>query len=132
MYSEDKLILTLNINCTDFREIKTDTVTIVQILFDGEGTGKYFNGKIMPGGVDTQTIQPDGSGQLSARYCLEGNDCSGKACKIYISNDAILGGEETKPVIFTDSKALSWLNTAKLVGRLTNDENGLVIRIYER
>lgn len=132
MYSDDKLILTLYINCTEFREVETDTVKIVQILFDGNVEGRYFNGKIMPGGVDTQTIQADGSGKLSARYCLEGNDYTGADCKMYISNEAKLGEEITEPTVYTDSKALKWINTAKLVGRLTNDENGLVIRIYER
>ena len=40
--------------------------TAVMLPFTGECDCPLFKGKILPGGVDTQRIQPDGRGTLSA------------------------------------------------------------------
>ena len=47
----------------------------------GTVTGK-INGFILPGGVDTQIIRPDGFAELSARYAIETED--GKT--VYVEN----------------------------------------------
>lgn len=62
--------------------------SVVMISFTGTATGKYFTGKVLPGGVDTQIIGKDKERHtLSARYILEGKDFNGDDCKIYIENN---------------------------------------------
>lgn len=123
-------IMTLYINCKEFLEVKNDELTMLQIIFDGTVEGEWFNGTVMNGGVDTQTINPDGSGTLSARYCLEGTDREGLSCRMYISNDAELGSEKTFPKIHSDSPSLKWLSSARLEGKMINDDEGLRIEFY--
>lgn len=123
-------IMTLYINCKEFLEVKNDELTMLQIIFDGTVEGEWFNGTVMNGGVDTQTINPDGSGTLSARYCLEGTDREGLSCRMYISNDAELGNEKTFPKIHSDSPNLKWLSSARLEGKMINDDEGLRIEFY--
>ena len=124
-----KKIMTVHVNCFGSQSVDTGNCIKVQVLFDGTADGEYFDGTIMPGGVDTQTVYPDGSGNLSARYMLEGTDCEGQPCKMYINNDAELGSSETHPTIYTDSKALAWLNSAKLEGKITIDDT-VTIEIF--
>lgn len=124
-------ILTVNVNCYGQHSVKTDSCTMLQIMFDGTAEGKYFSGKILPGGVDTQTIYPDGTGHMSARYTLEGLDIEGLPCRIYIDNEAELGMSETHPTICTDSKALSRFNTAALIGKITITDM-VTIEIFEQ
>lgn len=40
----------------------------------GEVIGNGFNGKVLPGGVDSQIIRPDGKCELSARYAIKLED----------------------------------------------------------
>ncbi|UOK60971.1 DUF3237 domain-containing protein [Paenibacillus sp. OVF10] len=62
--------------------------SVVMITFTGSVTGKYFEGTVLGGGVDTQIIGKDaGPHTLSARYMLQGTDNSGRSCKIYIENN---------------------------------------------
>lgn len=123
-------ILILDINCKEIYEVKAEDKTIIQILFDGNASGDYFTGEVLPGGVDTQKGNPkDGTGRLSARYILDGKDYTGEKCRIYVENEADFGSSVTFPSIVTDSKALKWLNKATLTGELINDEKGLRIII---
>lgn len=104
-------IMTINVNITGMQRVSTSEKTVTQVLFDGTAEGEYFNGTILPGGVDTQINVPE-KGTLSARYMLEGKDNSGDNCKMYISNDAIQNCNITTPHILTDSENLRWLNAA--------------------
>lgn len=123
-------IMTLYIDCKEFHEVKNEELTMLQILFDGRAEGKWFNGTVMNGGVDTQTIKPDGSGTLSARYCLEGTDNEGLPCRMYVSNEAELWSEKTHPKVHSDSPNLKWLSTTELEGKMINDDEGLRIEFY--
>ena len=76
-------IMTINVNITGMQRVSTSEKTVTQVLFDGTAEGEYFNGTILPGGVDTQINVPE-KGTLSARYMLEGKDNSGDNCKMYI------------------------------------------------
>ena len=122
-------VLTIYVNCTEMHEVQSDAVTVRQVLFDGYAEGEAFRGKILPGGVDTQTIPVDGDGMLCARYMLEGRDSEGKDCQLYIENTATLGGEITHPRFVSDSKVLSQLAKEKLQGRMISDEQGFRIEI---
>ena len=127
-----KEIMTLQIRLLDTYKVASERVKIVQIPFEGTAEGTYFKGEILPGGVDTQTIHPDGTGHLSARYTLRGTDVEGKPCMMYIDNTAELGSEETHPTIVTDSPALAFLMEAELVGNLCVTEDGVRITILEK
>lgn len=54
-------------------------------ILSGVVTGPEFNGKVLPGGVDSQIIRPDGKCELSARYAIELDD----GAAIYIENNGI-------------------------------------------
>lgn len=54
-------------------------------IISGEVTGNDFTGKVLPGGVDSQIIRPDGKCELSARYAIELDD----GATIYIENNGI-------------------------------------------
>ena len=126
-------ILRLYINLTEINEVVSDEITAKMLLFDGTCQGEYFNGTILNGGVDTQLILPDGTGTLSARYIVEGHDCKGHACRLFIENNAQVGNEKTvtHPKIITDSRELKWLETESLTGRIEN-ENGQLVIVIER
>lgn len=124
-------ILRIYINITETNELISENVTVRMILFDGFCTGEFFNGVIMAGGADTQLIKPDNIVTLSARYMLKGTDRKNNPCHIFIENNAEAenGVTYTKPVIFTDSKDLKWLEHKELEGRIENEEGKLVIII---
>lgn len=54
-------------------------------IISGEVRGKDFNGKVLPGGIDSQIIRPDGKCELSARYAIQLDD----GAAIYIENNGI-------------------------------------------
>ena len=85
------------------------------------------------GGVDTQKQFGDGVRTLSARYILEGEDYTGKHCHIFIENNGSFqdGTIKIKPMIFTDSKALSWMMTADMIGTVTGAPNGVRIAFFQ-
>lgn len=130
-------ILRIKVYLTGNIATKGGTDTAVMLPFTGECDSPLFKGKILPGGVDTQRIYPDGSGTLSARYTLEGVDDQGKACRLFIDNAAVLDGDVelvTYPTIRTDSESLRWLETADLTGALEHfpDHIEIVISSEDR
>lgn len=54
-------------------------------ILSGELTGEGLHGTVLPGGVDSQVIRPDGICELSARYGVQMDDGS----SFYIQNDGI-------------------------------------------
>lgn len=54
-------------------------------ILGGEVTGENIHGEVLPGGVDSQIIRPDGKCDLSARYAIRLDD--GRS--IYIENNGI-------------------------------------------
>jgi len=54
-------------------------------ILSGNVRGKDFNGKVLPGGIDSQVIRPDGKCELSARYAIQLED----GAAIYIENNGI-------------------------------------------
>jgi len=112
-------ILRIKVYLTGNIVTKGHVDTAVMLPFTGECNSPLFRGEILPGGVDTQRITPDGRGSLSARYTLEGIDDQGEPCHLFIDNSAVLSGEGigvTCPTIRTDSKSLRWLESADLTG----------------
>ena len=127
-------LMRIYINLIDTLTVKSENTTINMILFDGYCDSDTFQGTILPGGVDTQKIAPDGSGLLSARYILQGKDPEGNPCHLFIENtatiqDGIIG--ITQPKIYTDSLSLKWLEKEPLYGRILTEGEQLIIAIYE-
>lgn len=125
-------LLRIHINITETISLTDEDATINMILFDGHCDSNLFQGDILPGGVDTQKLNPDGSGTLSARYILQGKDNMGNACKLFIENNAYVSpssGTITHPTIYTDSPCLKWLEKADLYGNILSGQEQLIITI---
>lgn len=100
--------------------------------FSGHAESKYFKGVIMPHGIDLQRGAVGMPMNLSARYMLEGEDCEGNKCRLFIENNGSnneAGEMVTKPVIVTDSKALAWMEEAEFTGSLSFEEDLVIIHI---
>lgn len=128
-------ILTVDVALDSVLEVKGQKGEACMILFHGSSDCKNFKGKVLPGGVDTQKEMSGEKRLLSARYILEGTDCDGESCHIFIENNGTVeanGEITTTPVILTDSKALSWMENADLYGTVTGIEGGVKIAIYKK
>lgn len=99
------------------------------LCFSATAEGKYFNGRSLGTGVDTQRGKIGGSLSLSARYMLEGKDIDGLPCRIFIENNGSFeGGFE--PRIITDSAALSEFEDRPLKAKIKQADGGVVVSIY--
>lgn len=131
----DEAILTIDVKLDESHSVRGAKETINMICFHGEAHSDVFDGRILPGGVDTQFIGNDGNGMLSARYMLEGKDVCGNPCRIFIHNQAQTGQEapmRTVPVVVTDSPVLQYLEKAELEGELVGTEDGVCITVRDK
>ena len=117
-------VLKLYIHVNGCEKVESECAAVQMISFDGRCDGDYFRGEILPGGVDTQIYYKD---QL-----VQGIDHTGRRCRIFIENNGIMydGETITRPIIYTDSIALKWMETASMYGTLTVVEGQPVITIY--
>lgn len=130
-----KEVLTIDVEITGAEEVKGADGEAVMISFGGSIDCENFHGKILPGGIDTQTEWAGMARSLSARYILEGVDREGQECRIFVENNGVTReGEDlrTTPRIITDSKALRFLGQEKLIGTITPAEGGVTIHIFVR
>ena len=123
-----ELIVTINVITYEAQVLEGRNSKVVMIPFSGIAEGRYFNGKTIADGVDTQIVSEDGF-SLSARYMLEGTDTSGKKCRLFIENNGT-SMDNCVPTIFTDSEELAFLENANLVSKAECTENGVIVRIY--
>lgn len=123
-------ILRLFIKVTGFHSVRGKSKTVNLVLFEGRCESELFSGEILPG-VDTQTVMPDGSVFLSARYIISGTDRDGNHSKIFIENSVspANGKNETSPVIVTDSPVLCEYENRPLRGTLEGTDDGIIIVI---
>lgn len=111
-------------------QVKGQKGSATMILFHGECRSDFFNGKILPGAVDTQSGLTGQEWALSARYMLEGKDRRGNDCRIFVENNGIIEGDSeihTKPRFFTDSAELAWLEEGDFCGTVIPVKNGVKI-----
>ena len=129
-------VLTIDVVLDEIIEVKGDAGQAAMILFHGDCDCDSFKGRILPGGVDTQKEATGEKRLMSARYVLEGVDKDGENCRIFIENNGIceIPGEDVKttPVIYTDSNALKWLETAQLYGTVQGSPTGVQISFYKK
>ena len=121
-------IITIKVKTYEAKTLEGQDTKVVMIPFSAEASGEYFTGKTVADGVDTQ-ITADGKFSLSASYMLEGIDRSGMECRMFRENNGT-SLDNCKPKIYTDSKALSFLESADLTSCVECVEEGVVVRIY--
>jgi hypothetical protein len=135
----DKLIfeIAVKIDPTQVSQLKGPAGEVIMIPFGGTVAGELFNGQVLPGGVDTQTVDQNGVRHMSARYMLEGIDNTGEHCRIYIDNNGWFPGEMVKPfktipTFFTNSKALAaYLHRNQFRTEGHPREGGVTIKVFE-
>lgn len=116
------------VDITDTVSVKGKLHDICMLSFTGEAKGRYFNGKVIGSGVDTQYISKSGQMILSARYMLEGRDIDGNECRCFIANNGSFD-DGFIPEIVTDSPALSKFEGAELKAEIVSKENGVIVSI---
>ena len=105
--------------------------------FGGTVSGEVFNGRVLPGGADCQTVDANGVRHMCARYMLEGTDFMGAKCRVYIENNGWFSGGtptmpfKTVPTFLTDSEALSpILCSGFFRGEGHPREGGVLIKLF--
>ncbi len=129
-----KEILALIIIIGSTFQVSNDETLVRMINFTGTAESEYFQGEVLPGGVDTQTQYPDGFVNLSARYMLKGVDANGQECLIYVNNEITRETPPgfTTPKIVTDSPLLDSLTRdRKLLGKIGFEAGNLKIQIFD-
>lgn len=129
-----KEVLKVNVIVDQSLQVKGSKKDVNMVLFHGDAYSEYFEGNVLPGGVDTQVCDESGRLSLSARYILKGKDMEHNDCCIFIENEGIMkqdgGVIKTTPNIITDSKCLKWMESASLTGTVEITEKDIVIRIF--
>ncbi len=124
-------VITVFVRVEQAFAVRGQAGSATMLLFSGYANGDNFKGKILPGAVDCQKTDVNGF-TLSARYILEGEDGEGKNCKIFIENNGATdekGTIHTKPLVYTDSDSLKWLETAPLTGHISEKDGMIIIHI---
>ena len=123
-----ELLLEIEVHLTGSMNVKGKHREVVMLPFTGKASGPYFRGEVLGTGCDTQKIGP-GSFSLSARYMLEGTDCAGENCRIFVENN---GGslDDLTPVVVTDSSALAHWEELPLKSVVTPTDECVWVRIY--
>ena len=117
------------VDITDTVYVKGKLHDVCMLSFTGEARGRYFNGKVIGTGVDTQYLSKDDHMVLSARYMLEGKDINEKECRCFIENNGSFD-DGFIPKIVTDSLALSEFEGVELKAEIETKENGVIVSIF--
>ena len=123
-----KEVLTVDVNLTGRKIERKGSKSIITLPFNGKASSPYFHGEIQDGAADVQEWAFLKMLKACADYRIKGKDFEGKDCEIHVvnSND----GEKWKPVLKTDSEALSYLNEADCETILENRKKGPIVHIY--
>ena len=117
-------IIVTNVVVTD----SSDSVLSQDVHFTGYCESELFTGAIIEG-VDHQKYTGDTCIEMRAEYTFAGVDSDNTPCVLNVCN--IKRDGEWRPTIRTDSKALSWINDAKLYAIVEPGTKGPTIRIYK-
>ena len=128
-----KLVLQIEVDIDQSYNVRGSNGSATMILFHGKSNCENFKGEILPGGVDTQKEIGGNARTLSARFCLEGTDNTGKFCHMFIENNGTMSGDEMKttPIILTDSTALKFLENSKISGTVGATDKGFLMSFYQ-
>lgn len=120
-------VMTVTVSDTELYSVEGSTCHVDMQYFTGEVAGEYLNGEITGEGTVVIKDYKEGETRLCSRYMISGTDTEGKNCSMFIEDNGIVdesGKAVTTPIIITDSDALSWLETADLQGRITDQGDG--------
>lgn len=115
-------------------------------IISGELIGKDIHGIVLPGGVDSQIIRPDGTCDLSARYGIKLDDGTG----FYIENNGIRTvpneyielvkkGEFIDPSLYyfcttpkfeVYNEELKWLTQSIFICKATRLPDSVILKFY--
>ena len=126
-----KLLLTIDVLCAEGVSVKGADAEVNMVPFTAKAHGEYFNGETVGTGVDTQRLdKKSGAFTLSARYMLEGTDCAGNACRIFIDNSSRIDGD-LHPHVVTDSPVLAEWESLPLTAMIEPESGGRVtVKIF--
>jgi hypothetical protein len=134
----DKLIFEVHVEIDNqsVSFLKGSAGEVVMIPFKGTVRGELLNGKVLPGGVDTQRVNQNGVRHMSARYMLDCVDKDGEPCHVFIENNGWFESQsmpfKTIPTFMTDSKKLgAYLHRNSFRGEGHFIDGGLVIKMFE-
>lgn len=119
-----KKVLSVHVTESNLYTVEGSTCRVDMQYFSADASGGYFNGATKNEGTSVIKDYTNGSKQLCSRYILSGTDADGTNCSIFIEDNATAdenGNFTTRPTIITDSKALAFLETADLQGRITDN-----------
>lgn len=122
-------ILTIRVECGEPSCVVGYKTDIVMIPFTAVATGRFFTGKTIGTGVDTQKIVKGGEAFLSARYMLEGEDFAGNKCRVFIENQGNFR-DGFKPMLVTDSPVLRDWECAEFLAEIEPAAGGVIIKIF--
>lgn len=123
-----KEVLTIRIIVTDSEAKEEGEERTIRIYFTGYCECDSFQGTVLPGGCDTRVQRKGEPESVRAEYTLLGRDRDGVKCYLHIVNR--LCGEEYKPLIHTNSPALSWMNDAEFTAVVEGGDGGPTVRIF--
>ena len=129
-----KPVFVINVELDECSKVSNTSEQVNFIRFHGTSDSDYFQGDILTGGVDCQRKKENEPLKLSARYIMEGTDCAGSKCSVFIENNGydMSDGPRTVPTIITDSEILSGLTRGNLYGKVSGKGGSAVeIRIYK-
>lgn len=118
-----KKVLSVDVTESNLYTVEGSTCRVDMQYFSADASGEYFNGATANEGTAVIKDYTEGGKQLCSRYILSGTDADGNKCSIFIEDNATAdenGSFTTRPTIITDSKSLSFLETADLQGRITD------------
>ena len=121
-------ILTIRIIVTDSEVREAEEERTIRIYFTGYCECASFQGTVLPGGCDTRVQRKGEPESVRAEYTLLGRDMDGVKCYLHIVNR--LCGEEYKPLIHTNSPALSWMNDTEFTAVVEGGDGGPTVRIF--
>lgn len=140
-YNHESIVASIRQFLADMKEILTFSVIITHcetetvgdtlkkdVYFTGYCDTEYFRGVIVPEGCDRQEYIQGVQTKIKAEYTLQGMDCEGEGCSLHVINQR--SGDELRPIINTDSKALSWITEAELTSVIEYGKDELTVRIY--
>lgn len=116
-------------------------------ILSGELKGKDMHGEVLPGGVDSQIIRPNGKCDLSARYAVRLDN----GMSFYIENngfrtvpkeyvDIVKKGEFvdpslyyfcTTPIFEVYDEELRWLNETAFICKATRLTDSVILKFYK-
>ncbi|MCR5796539.1 MAG: family 43 glycosylhydrolase [Eubacterium sp.] len=124
-------IVCLNLNVLKKTSLKGHSEDVELISVSGESSTEYFKGKIKNETTIVKKIEHGNIRNLDARFILEGEDNTGKSCKIFLEINGISReiSDKFEARITTDSDELQWVTNAELACEIENNGDEIIIKI---